>query len=439
MTLKELRQQRATKASRGKAATQEFNTLSAKETLTDAETATLAALDTELNALEADVEALDAKIATAEATQKRATLFAGGARAALDAGRTANELNPETSGGFKNLSEFAVSVRGAMTGLNTDNRLASFLEATNPSTFNQNAGSGGEGFLVPPDFSRSIWELALDDLDLFGMAAPEPTQSNSVFKPKDESTPWGAVGVQAYWGAEAGQLTASKLATTGELMTLHKLHAFCAASDEVISDAPMLTDRLTRQAGRAIRWKAGDAVMWGTGAGQLTGFMKSPALVTVAKESGQAADTIVVLNLLKMAARVLRTGGRPMWIANSDILPQLGTLTIGNVPAYLPYNQPLRDSPFEGALLGYPIMFSEHAATLGDTGDIACMNLDGYYAANKSGGVDFAQSIHLFFDTGLTAFRWTFRVAGQPYLSKPVSPARGSSTKSHFVTLAERT
>jgi hypothetical protein len=38
----------------------------------------------------------------------------------------------------------------------------------------------------------------------------------------------------------------------------------------------------------------------------------------------------------------------------------------------------------------------------------------------------------------LTAFRWLFRLGGQPFLSAPVTPAQGSNTRSHFIALAAR-
>ena len=63
----------------------------------------------------------------------------------------------------------------------------------------------------------------------------------------------------------------------------------------------------------------------------------------------------------------------------------------------------------------------------------------GYYSSVKSGGIKFAASMHLYFDYDIEAFRWTFRMGGQPYLSAPVSQAKGSQTLSHFITLAERT
>jgi HK97 family phage major capsid protein len=441
-TLKELRADRAAKAARGLAATTEFNTLAAVAAPTVEQTASLAALETELVALEASLVSLTADIATVESQERRAALFGAPAiivPAARTAGVTVNEPNPETTGGFHNLAEFALCVRLGAVANQFDPRLTAMLTAATPATFNQNQGGGNEGVLVPTDFRKSIWDLAFDNTDLLGMTNPEPTNSNAVSQPKDETTPWGSAGVQAFWAGEAATYTPSKAQLTNALMNLHKLYAFVSATDELLADAPMLNDRLTRQSGNAIKWKASDSIMWGDGVGQPLGFMKAPSLVTVAKTAGQATATLSIANLLSMMAHVLLTGGRPIWIANQDVIPQLGQLTLGNVPAWLPNNQPIAGNPFGGTLMGYPVYFTEHADTLGNTGDITCANLDGYYSVTKAdGGVDFASSIHLYFDQGLTAFRWTFRMAGMPYLSAPIVPARGATNKSHFITLAAR-
>jgi HK97 family phage major capsid protein len=177
----------------------------------------------------------------------------------------------------------------------------------------------------------------------------------------------------------------------------------------------------------------------GDGNGKILGFQNSNALVVVAKESGQATGTLAVANLLKMLSRMLRMGGKPFWVINPDVLPQLGQLTIGNVPAWLPLSAPIEGSPWEGILLGHPVTFSEHAQSLSTQGDVNLINMDGMFVLNKAGGgIDFASSIHLFFDYNMQAFRWITRIGGQPYLSAPVTPANGSNTKSHFVTLATR-
>lgn len=446
MTLKELRKQRSDKATRGKAALTELNALAAKTDRTTEEDTRMGQLDAELTTLEADVAGLDAKIKAEEDAARRGGLFATSAVnpapvAALSAGRTVGEPGPGTNG-FHAMAEFAHAVRNAVMGSGVDPRLTAQPEGAGlgaaPANFHQNQGAAGEGWLVPQDWRQEIWTVAFDGTDLLGMVTPEPTASNSVKLTKDESTPWGASGVQAYWRAEAGKMDPSKAAQTGMTVDLHELFAFVLATDELLSDAPRLSNRLNVQAGRAIRWKASDAIMWGSGVGQPLGFMNAPSLVTIDKENAQAADSLAVKNILKMNSRMLRTGGRPVFLGNSDIDPELGALTIGNVPAFLPNNQPLT-SPFEGTLRGKPLLYTEHCKTIGDKGDLVLWDPAGYYAVTKQGGgIDMQASIHLYFDYGMQAFRWTFRLGGQPFLSAAVAPANGPNTKSHAVALADR-
>ncbi len=441
--LKQLRQQRNDKAKAGRDKVAELNRLLEKADCTDEEKNRITALETEIDALTAEVETLDAAIAAEDKKIRRAQLLGGSALAPPSArvpGQSTRveviraEPNPETTGGFHSLAEFAIAV--ANVRVNPDQRLFAA-----PSGFMQNEGAGAEGFLVPVQFRQEIWEIAFSPDDFLGMISTEPTTSNAVALAKDETTPWGAVGVQANWRSEASQLSASKLAPTGAMVPLHELYAFVIATNELLEDAPRLNDRLTNKAGLAIRWKAGDAMMWGDGNGKPLGFMKAGCLITVNKDSGQASKTLSVGNILNMSSRLLRYGGSgrgAIWIGNSDIIPQLGQLTIGNVPAWLPLNSPIQ-GPFEGTLGGRSFLPTEHNDTLGNLGDLALVDWSGYYGITKAGGgIDYAASIHLFFDYGMQAFRWTFRFGGQPFLSAPVSPARGITTKSHFVTLQAR-
>lgn len=349
---------------------------------------------------------------------------------------SSNESDPARTGGFRNLAEFAVSVRGAsLGGGQADRRLAGLMAA--PTGFMEGGGNVGEGYLVPAEFRDQIWELVMDSGDVLGKIDIEPTSARQVDMLADESTPWGATGVQAYWRSEGQQMNASKQATKARSVPLHELYAFVLASDELLEDAPRLNSRLTTKAAQAISWKASEAIFTGTGAGQPLGFMGAPSLVTVAKEAGQAADTVAAANVLKMYSRLLVVpGDTPTWLCNRDIVPQLAVMMIGDKPVWIPPNG-LMAAP-GGMLLGYPVEFSEHNKTLGDLGDIVLGSWKGYYAARRTAGAQFAQSMHLFFDYGLQAFRWTFRLGGQPHLSAPVAPANGAATKSHFVALAER-
>lgn len=336
--------------------------------------------------------------------------------------------------GFADIGEFATAVKAMYTpGGAVDQRL---MIGAAPTDFHQETGSA-EGRMVPPAFRQEIWEVVTQEDSLLEETDNEPTNSNAVEFLKDESTPWGATGVQAKWRGEAGQMTPSKLATSAEMMRLQDLYAFVTATDDLLKDAPRLATRLTNKAGLAIRWKLNEAIVNGLGVGQPLGYMKSASLVSVAKENAQTADTIVAANVAKMFARMINVS-RAIWYINQDALPQLMTMVLGNQPIWTPPNSGFTNSP-GGLLLGRPVRFNEHCETVGDKGDIHFANLrDGYYAITSPGGVEFASSIHLYFDYGLSAFRWTFRVGGQPYLSAPVTPAKGSSTRSHFVVLDAR-
>ena len=416
--------------------------------LTADEEKRLTAIEERLKQVGTDIEreqALVERRRSIEAIQTAAPTSAAPAR--VPQGQfTTNEPNPAVTGGFRDIAEMAVAVRNAcVPGGNVDQRLLPLsvrpLQSAGvygaPTNYMEGAGSSGEGFELPIQYRDQIWQLVADLDDIFTTVDLEPTSARQVDWTADETTPWGATGVQAYWRAEAGQMTASQLSTKGRSMSLHELYAFVLATEELLEDAPRLASRLSTKAAQAINWKINDSVVWGTGAGKPKGWMDSAALVTVAKESAQTADTIVAANVLKMFSRLLvAPGDTPYWLANRDTVPQLAAMTIGDNPVWLPPNG-LISAP-GGLLLGYPVRFSEHAQTLGDLGDIQLVSPRGYYAARRTAGVQFASSMHLYFDYNIQAFRWTFRFGGQPHLSAPVTPANGSSTKSHFVVLAAR-
>jgi len=91
--------------------------------------------------------------------------------------------------------------------------------------------------------------------------------------------------------------------------------------------------------------------------------------------------------------------------------------------------------------MGKPIIFSEHAQTLGALGDILYLDWSQYLVGQKAGrgGVSFATSIHLKFDYDQTAFRWVMRIDGQDWWPSDQTPRYSSDTISPFIALAART
>lgn len=339
--------------------------------------------------------------------------------------------------GFANIAEFAIAVKSASrAGGYVDPRLNNRAAPTN-GTVHTETGGGTEGYLVPTEMRQDIWDIVFpDDVnDIVDLIDFERTNAGAIGYNADATTPWGAAGIQAYWRGELEQMDASKLQFENAWVRLHSLFALTGASDELLQDLPRLNDRLTKGAGRAIRWKIGEGIVWGNGTNKPLGWMVSPALVTVAKEGSQTAKTINAQNIANMYARLVSKAGA-FWMINPDVLPQLITLTLGDQPIFQVPNG-FVGAP-QGYLLGLPIRESQHAHTLGTLGDIQLINPEGYLAAKRTEAPQYAESIHLWFDYGATAFRWMFRVGGQPFMSQPISPARGSSTQSYFVTLATR-
>ena len=342
--------------------------------------------------------------------------------------------------GFANIAEFAHAVRSHFIGGPLDARLQAVLQAA-PTTYHQEQGQT-EGVMVPPDFRADIWALVFGD-PVLKLLQIEPTSSNVVQFVKDETTPWGASGVQAYWRAEAGQMTPSKLATKLEQVPIHSLYAFALTTDELLDDAPRLASRLTTKASAAIIYKMVEAFMWGDGVGKPIGWMNSPALITQTKESGQSASTIVVANVFKMLSRVPASElAGSFWAANPDTIPQLGQLSIGYQPVWLNPapngDEPSMISGIPAMFLGRPIVFSEHCQSLTTKGDIQLIAPQGYAAYQRSNGIQADTSIHLYFDYHIQAFRWTVRVGGAPILSAAISAAKGSNSKGHFVCIENR-
>ena len=94
------------------------------------------------------------------------------------------------------------------------------------------------------------------------------------------------------------------------------------------------------------------------------------------------------LNAINMYARLFaRSDQNAVWLANKDIIPKLFTMVLAgassDVPVFLPADG-AAGRPF-ATLFGRPIIFIEHASTLGTVGDIALVDLSQYLMIDKGG------------------------------------------------------
>ena len=252
---------------------------------------------------------------------------------------------------------------------------------------------------------------------------------------------WG--GVQAYWGAEAASITSSKPKFRQISVELQKLFGLLYVTDELLEDSVALEGYANQWFPMEFGFKLDDAVINGDGAGKPLGIMSSPARYPVTKETNQQAATLVTNNILKMFQHFYAPAGGGVWFINQELLPSLATLTIpiGTAGALamlyqLPGSNAVVGTQY-GTMLNKPVIPIEQCQALGTEGDIILVDLGEYIIGDK-GGVNAASSIHVSFTTDQTAFRWIYRVNGQPVWSAYVTPFKGTNYLSPYITLATR-
>jgi HK97 family phage major capsid protein len=223
-------------------------------------------------------------------------------------------------------------------------------------------------------------------------------------------------------------------------LKLKKLIGLCYATDELLEDVSALTNILKKGFADEFSFLIDDSLIRGTGAGQPLGILNSSALVTVSKETGQAASTLQVENILKMYARMLNPSNA-VWLIHQTTIPQLYTMGIvvgtGGAPIFMPAGS-IAGVPYN-TILGRPVIEIEQCEAIGTKGDIFFANFTDGYVLSDKGGTQFAQSIHVRFVYDETTFRWVYRIDGQPVLASKITPYKGSDDLSHFVTLEART
>jgi HK97 family phage major capsid protein len=348
--------------------------------------------------------------------------------------------------GFPTLGHFAASVYSA--GLpgghsHVDPRLV--LDA--PTTYGSEGVGADGGFAVPPEFRTMIMEKVMGETSLLARTDLIDVAGNSLTIPTDETTPWqSSGGILAYWEGEGAQISQTKPSLQDTTIRLNKLAALVPVTSELLEDSAALGSYINRKAPEKIDFKVSNAIVQGTGVGQPLGILKSPALVSVAKESSQTTFTVNFANVSKMYSRLYAPArANAVWLINQDVEQQLNAMgfpsngaTTLQFPVYMPPGG-VSGAPY-ATLYGKPVIVTQACNALGYQGDVILTDLKAYLAAQKVGGLRAETSIHLWFDYDQVAFRFILRVAGQPWWNQVISPRDSNAkTLSHYVTLDART
>lgn len=324
------------------------------------------------------------------------------------------------------------------------------------NTYQEKVPADG-GFLVPEEFRSELLRLSLETAIMRPRARVVPMGSNTLrFPAIDSTTNAGSVygGIVAYWTEEGAELVASQAKFMSLKLEAWKLTALAEVTNELVRDAAggfgMYVETLFPE---AVSYFEDLAFLRGTGVGQPKGALlaaSNPALVTVSKESSQAADTINWFNIVKMYSRMTPTSlNRAIWIVTPDALPQLMTMTIpvknvagtenvgGSAISLMPNPDNANGAPVL-TLLGRPVVITEKApGLLGDVGDISFID-PGMYLIGDRQQMEVESSAHAKFTSDKTVYRVIERVDGQPWVQSAFTPANSGPTLSPFVNLETR-
>lgn len=335
--------------------------------------------------------------------------------------------------GFASFAEFLSSVAQAKSGGGFDSRLRA---ATNVG---QSDPYGG--FLVPEAVDnqvRSTSTRATNWLRLRNeLAIPEggsPSLRIPQLADRDQSS-GDRAGFTMRRTSEGSDITNNLVEFKSRELVLSKTAGLVRVSSELLNDSAVGVDQvLTRLFGDALSDTQAKDTLSGSGVGEPLGIIGGNATYTVAKETSQAADTIVGENLLKMRSRA-KNFGNAVWIAHPETIQQLANakLTGTNSDRFL--FAPGNGTDMPDTLFGRPVFFSDKSPRLGEAGDIILADLSSFDYRFSPLRIDV--SPHVAFESDTVVFRVVQRDAGGPWTDSTFTDSSGYEV-AEFVQLAER-
>jgi HK97 family phage major capsid protein len=313
------------------------------------------------------------------------------------------------------------------------------------------------GHLIAPQFSQDLVLRMYNSGELFRRVRQIPIDSSSFQFPQiDESsraTGSRLGGVQAWWNAEGQNELPASLQSTGHTMkasfnlstlTASKLSCYLTLSNEISMDSTAFDSWASYAASEEMLFVLENSVINGTGAGQPQGVMQSPALITVAKQSGQGSGTVVSANISDMLSSFWAksyVSPSACWLYSQSLLPQLAALTtvVGTAGSEARLWSWKTSSDDFDRLCGICAIPSEYCAYAGTPSDLLLIDPARYILAMRQIRGDV--SLHVAFLTDSSSFRFVWRIAGQTIDRSSVAALNGGSppyVTSPFVCLAQR-
>lgn len=301
------------------------------------------------------------------------------------------------------------------------------------------------GFLVPEEFRTEIITKALESALVRPGAMVIPMGSPTLTMPTIDATSnvSSVFGGIVFYRTEEGEELVESQAKFGKIkLDVTKLTGLAHITNETIKDTRgALMAWLMANLPKGYSWYEDLDFINGTGAGEPLGILNAnnSALLVVAKESGQAADTILWENILRMYTRMIPSSILTAeWWASPDTFFELATMALnvgtGGTAVWLPDGT---GRP-QLTILGLPVKMTEKApGVLGDQSDLSLVDTGEYMIGDRE-ELSIETSPHPRFTSDQTTLRVIGRNDGRPAVLSAITPQNGGPTLSPYVTLAER-
>jgi len=340
--------------------------------------------------------------------------------------------NEGSDGGFDKLGDVLLGIK------NNDFNILNRLEK---DTMTTEEGSAG-GFLLPTTFSNQIVDLMLEQ----EVCRPK-CKVYTLGKGKGKSLTIPAVddsdhssnigGIVTYWKSEDTAYTESDVNIRQIVLTANKLTVLTDVSEELLHDNAVAAENLIGNIfGKALAFEIDNCILnSGTGAGQPLGIPQSNAVIEVAKETGQDADTLILANVEKCISRISPFSfPKSYWLTNLTCLPSLMHLNFPVGTGAIVYNVFSEDRNI-WKLYGRELKFSEHLPILGDAGALQLIDFS-RYAILLLQDISVRSDSSLGFKSDKISFKASIRIDGSPLDNSVLTPKKGD-TVSAFVKLGE--
>ncbi len=322
-----------------------------------------------------------------------------------------------------------------------------FSEEARAAGTGQIQGVGSEGgFLLQSETSMDLMTSGFNNSEVLKRCAKRTltgSESLEIIGIDETSRANGSRGggVRVYTDAELSQMTSSMTKFQKIKLAPERMTGLYYASDKILMNATFLGQEMRQLFTEEFAFKTQDLVMEGSGAGQALGVKNADCTISVAKETGQGATTIVSENILKMLMRFYLRGNANgvVWVTNRDCYKELRSMVyaIGTGGEMARMFIPPRKPGEQGSMEGYPVIFIEQAETLGTAGDLTLADFSQYVCVDY-GNINEASSMHFKFDYSQMTFRFVYYFDGQPRTVSAITPFKGSNTVAPFVNIAVR-